>query len=359
MELTVPTCFDERFAVALHGLPVRFVYGSMPDDPSARPGRWLPQVDLDQARAHIELLRSDGVGFVYALNAACSANAEFTGEGQRWLAERLGWLADAGAAGVVTPNPYVIDMVKRRFPDLRVHVSSLATVDTADKALFFQDLGADAIYLPEHVNRDFKLLRALRRKLDLDVVVMVNLACLLHCPIRLYHANCVSHASEALARGCYLDYSLATCTRTKALRPVEVLRAPWIRPEDLSHYEEVGVHQFKIAGREQGMGWILRAATAYAERRYAGPLNDLIAGLDTVEPFGRFPVTVDNTRLDGFVEFFKHKDCRRGCEACTHCDDWTRTAATVDGDNVQYARRIEKLLTRVATGAFRPSITAG
>lgn len=357
MELIVPTTFEAGLASALVGSPARYLYGSLPDGASARPGRWLPPTDPEGAARHIALARSVGIGFLYTFNAACGGNAEFTGEGQRWLAERLGWLVEAGAEGIVTANPYLMALVKRRFPELRVHVSSLAGADTPDKALFYERLGASAIYLPEYVNRDLRLLRALRRQVDVDLVIMVNLGCLLHCPIRHYHANYVSHAAEGLARGCYLDYSLATCVAVKTARPAELLKAPWVRPEDLGRYEEIGVGRFKIAGREQGAAWILRAVAAYTRRTYPGDLNDLIPGLDGVEPFGPFPVRIHNGRLDGFLDSFAKKDCRLGCEGCAHCDEWAGKAVSVARDREEYVGKIERLLGRFTSGAFRASPT--
>jgi len=251
----------------------------------------------------------------------------------------------------------VIELVKRRFPELRVHVSTLADVDTVDKALFFKRLGAEALYLPEYINRDFKLLKAIRRHVEGELVLTVNLGCLLHCPIRDYHANYVSHAAESLGRGCYVDYSLARCTQMKAANPVEMVKAPWIRPEDLGRYEELGITRFKIAGREQEATWILRAVAAYASRRYEGDLNDLVTGLDVLDPFGQIPVRISNSRLDGFLDFFAKKDCRLGCAGCTHCEEWARKVISLEGDVERYATGVERFLRRFTSGAFRAPLT--
>ncbi len=302
---------------------------------------------------HIAQCRSRDIGFVYTMNAACSGGYEFTAEGQKWLAERLGWLVEAGAEGIVTTNPYIVEMVKRRFPELRVMISSLVHLDSVDQALFYEDLGVDAIYLPEYINRNFRLLRALRRRVSCELVVILNLACLIHCPLRDYHANFISHASESLDRGCYLDYSLAKCTQMKSSSPVEVIKAPWIRPEDLYRYEKIGFTHFKLAGREKGREWILRAVAAYSARQYSGSLNDLVIGLDGVDPFGQFPVYLDNTRLNGFLDFFTKKDCRLGCDGCTHCQEWLERAGTIEHNSRQYEAGIERVVRRFTSGSIR------
>jgi collagenase-like PrtC family protease len=353
VKLVVPTTFELEFLESLTDYPVYSVYGSLSGEPGARAKRWLPSAGEREVAEHVAQCRSRGIGFVYTMNAACSGGYEFTAEGQKWLAERLGWLVDVGAEGVVTANPYVIEMIKRRHPELRVIVSSLVHLDSVDQALFYENLGVDAIYLPEYVNRNFRLLRALRKRAKCELVLLLNLACLIHCPLRDYHANFISHASEGLDRGCYLDYSLAKCTQMKSSSPVEVIKAPWIRPEDIYRYEKMGFTHFKLGGRENGREWVLRAVAAYSERNYSGNLNDLVIGLDGVDPFGRLPVSLDNTRLDGFMDFFSKKDCRLGCEGCNYCQDWLERASTIQSNNQDYGAGIERFVRRFTSGSFR------
>lgn len=357
MKLVVPTTFEPEFLEALADCPVGWVYGSLPEEPGARAKKWLPTVTEEQLEEHIAQCRSKGIGFLYTMNGSCGRNREFTAEGQRWLAERLGWLADVGAEGIVATNPYLIEMVKRRYPQLRVSLSSLVRIDSVDQARFYESLGVDSIYLPEYINRNFKLLKALKKKLSCELVVILNLGCLVHCPLRDYHANFISHASESLQRGCYLDYSLAKCTQMKAVSPVEVMKIPWIRPEDVGKYEEIGFTLFKLGGREKSAAWTLRAVTAYSSRQYSGNLNDLIIGLDGLDPFGQFPVYLDNARLDGFIDFFKRKDCRLGCDGCAHCQEWLERAASSNDSLKRYSEGIERLLRRFTSGSFKAPLS--
>lgn len=353
MRLIVPTTFEKDFLDTFSDRTVGWVYGSLPDEPGARAKRWLPAVEETELEDHIAQCRTKGIGFLYVMNGSCGGNREFTAQGQRWLAERLGWLADVGAEGVVVTNPYVIEMVKRRYPELRVSLSSIVNLDSLDRALFYERLGVDTIYLPEYLNRNFSLLRAFRKKLRCDLVPIVNLGCLVHCPLRDYHANFISHSSESLDRGCYLDYSLAKCTQIKSASPVELIKAPWIRPEDLARYEEMGFAHFKLAGREKGREWVLRAAAAYAARKYDGKLNDLVIGFDGIEPFGEFPIYLDNLRLDGFIDSFPKRDCRLGCDGCSYCEDWLALASSVGKHVEGYGGGIDRILKRFTSGSFK------
>ncbi|HZD39588.1 MAG TPA: peptidase U32 family protein, partial [Terriglobales bacterium] len=360
MRLIVPTTFEPEFLQRIAAFPVRSLYGSLAEEPGGRAKKWLPAADKEEIEQSIQQARARGIDFYYTMNGSCGGNREFTAEGQKWLAERLGWLVEAGAAGVVVTNPYVIEMVRRRYPELRVALSSIVNVNSVDKVLFYQDLGVDMIYLPEYLGRDFRLLRALRKKTRCELVLILNLGCLVHCPLRDYHANFVSHASDCLDRGCYVDYSFAKCTQIKSTKPVELMKAPWIRPEDVGLYEELGFTEFKLAGREKGGEWILRALAAYTNRKYDGPLNDFVIGFDGIEPFGEFPILLDNRRLDGFIEFFRKKDCRQGCDRCSHCADWLARAVSIDGQPHRYGQNIERLLRRFTTGSFKaPSVRPG
>lgn len=353
MQLIVPTPFSTEFLERIKTYPVRYIYGSLPQDPSLRSRDWLPAIDEKTLEHHVQEAWEQHIGFLYALNAACWHSREFTAQGQRDLVNRLGWIEAIGVEGVIVANPYVIEFIKRRFPSLKVYVSSISNVDNVDKARFYQDLGCEGLHLPEYVNRDFRLLRTLARELHENLALTANLCCLLNCPIRDYHANFVSHAGESLDRGCYVDYSLMKCTHMKLRSPVELLKATWIRPEDLATYEAVGINTFKISGRTEEMPWLLRVIEAYSTRSYNGALNDLLSGLEDIEPFGTFPFKIDNTCLNGFLQFFTQKDCVSGCGDCGWCGEWVERSIMPEGNYQEYQKKLERLLSTVVSGSFR------
>lgn len=359
MRLLVPTHFQSDFLETLGAYPVAHLYGSLPGELGERARTWGPPEEAEQVAEHIARAHSMGIGFVYALNGACTGNMEFTGEGQRWLVETLGWLVEVGADGVMVANPYIVEMTRKRYPELPVRIAPVANVDSVDKVRFYRELGVTAIHLPEYVNRDFRLLKGLARQAGCELAVTVNLACLLRCPLRDYHANFLSHASGGSGKVCHLDYSLAKCTQMKAASPVELIRAPWIRPEDLGRYEELGIQHFQIAGLEQDGEWVLRAVAAYAGRSYAGNLNDLLTVLDTPASFGQPPVHLDNTALDGFLDYFYTSDCRLGCAGCDHCEEWADRAVSREGGEPwqRYLGGTERQLRRFTSGSFRAPLT--
>jgi collagenase-like PrtC family protease len=354
MKLVVPAVFEEGFLDAMAPLPIAHLYGAMGGDVGLRANQWLEQPKFEDLAGYVAAAKARRIEFFYCLNVACLGNREFTAEGQRWLVERLGALEDLGADGIVLSNPYLLAFAHKRFPNLKIAVSTASAIDSVDKALFFEDHGASVLYLPEFINRDFPLLAQIRRRTRAELVLLANVGCLLQCPIRQYHINLVSHSNESAELGTYVDYPLMWCTHEKAADAGQMLKSPWIRPEDIAMYEEIGIDQFKLGGREMDRGWIERAAGAYAARRYDGDLNDLILGFDHLEPYGRIPVRIPNRALDGFAEFFKKKhDCRIGCRDCRYCDDYANDHAQVEPGRDRFAARVERAIAKFEGGAFR------
>jgi collagenase-like PrtC family protease len=67
-----------------------------------------------------------------------------------------------GVRRVTVSTPFLLELVKRRFPEFKVRVGIYAQVDTPRRARFWEDLGADAIVLESFsINRNFS--RATRR----------------------------------------------------------------------------------------------------------------------------------------------------------------------------------------------------
>src|SRR6266851_8307161 len=165
MKLVVPALMNKEFLAKMSAMPISHLYGAVAGDVGLRANRWLPQPAAEHLSEFVAQGREAGVGFFYCLNVACLGNREFTAEGQRWLVERLGWLEDLGVEGVVLSNPYLIAFAHKRFPRLRIAVSTAAAIDSVDKALFFERQGAQVLYLPEYINRDFPLLSALSKRI--------------------------------------------------------------------------------------------------------------------------------------------------------------------------------------------------
>jgi collagenase-like PrtC family protease len=383
MKIRLGSNWDFSSLDALKGTSVDALFGKLPFDVvgGARPGFVLPQVDRNYVERYIKACHERGLEFSYLLNAPCLGNLQYSKKGYGQLIELLEWIDQSGADAVTIGLPYLIDLVRKRFPRLKVKVSTTARVNTVRKALQYEDMGVEEIIIDEHINREFKTLEAIRKAVKCNLELIVNNICLWQCPYNYEHVNHDGHASREGEEEdyCYLQYPGYLCLYRKLTDPVELLKSPWIRPEDIPHYEGIGYEHFKITERFKKTSLLLEHVKAYENRRYDGNLLDLftlprkgaftpvhleyfikpehvnimkISELEKVFDLEvRELIQMDNRKLDGFIEFFKKNDCNQTtCSACRYCETVFERVAVVNEEGVKKASRSvrdfsDKLLT--------------
>ncbi len=364
MKLMLPTNWDPELIARIAPFKPDYIYGSLPSEATLRSSLVLSQASEDDVALHVRQAAELGIRLVYVMNATCLGNKEYSEEGRGHLLQRLQWLFDIGAAAVVTANPFVMELVRENFPDLELHISVLASVNDARKAKFFEDLGAAVIHLDPQINRDFRRLETIRKAVKCDISLVVNEGCLLSCPIRQYHSNMISHSGESIAGRYYVDYCYYRCSLLKVGDAAEYLRSPWVRPEDLAIYEDLGIDLCKVAGREKmeegpssHTDWIAMVADAYR----SGHCDDVARLLVGVEPpyslFGEAPeslrVRIESAQLNGFLRFFQDDHCSLDCNQCEHCGNWARRAVHVSGTPKPCAESLESDLKTIRVGSYR------
>ena len=367
MKFSIPTTWDDRMADLVRTRPVYTVYGALDRDPvgGGNPVTRLPRASRERLAGHVATVRAAGVPFSYLLNGPCFGNREYTRDGIRAIVEFLGLLTDIGVECVTVSVPQVMQLVRQHAPSLRVRVSAIAFVDSVHKARFYDELGVSEITLDFNINREFDRLRAIRRAVRCDLALIVNDFCLLRCPWAYYHYNTLGHAPHSDGRGLPLDTCSLSCKLRLLERPVEMLRVPFIRPEDLERYESLGIHHFKIAGRGKETVFVERVLDAYTGRCHDGNLLDLFEGVkqttndELVDAFGALTlamegVWIDNRTLDGFLDRFEEIPCL-DCDECKYCDAWAKKVVRTEPDRTaRAAAAVEKVLDRWKRGSQRP-----
>ncbi|MBN2153215.1 MAG: U32 family peptidase [Candidatus Lokiarchaeota archaeon] len=317
-----------------------------------RPSSILPETTEKIMKQHIKKMHDAGIEFMYASNAPCMGGQEFVRETHEKMLKEFEWIQGIGVDGVILAIPYLMELVKEQFPKLKIRVSTVAKVNTVNKAKYFEALGATSITPDVMINRNFKVLEKMAKGTSCDLDLVVTDGCLYECPFRLYHYSLTGHASQTYSnRDAYIDYPILRCNIEKFTHPAEAMKCRWIRPEDLKHYEAIGIHNFKIGGRRLTADIILRSVKAYTEQKYDGNLTDIIEGFsfeyggvkeDPNKKMGMANATekkanmvIDNTKLDGFIDFFKKQDCAANCADCNYCDEWAKKAITIDQEGVE------------------------
>jgi len=338
MQLLIPTNWDWNLIAPLSEIRADIeIYGVLPTSilGSGGAGPDIPQVTAEQAEEYIKLAHSAGLTFNYLLNAPSMGNMEWEEDTHDELIKHLEWLSNAGVDHVTVAIPYLTELIKSQFPHLKVEVSTIAHVNSVARAKLFESLGADSIILHSNVNRDFRLLQAIRNAVKCELGVLTNSLCLYQCPYEYYHNNTLGHASQKhnSLNGFYMDYCVAHCTLERFRDTSQFIKSRWIRPEDIPIYEEIGIDFFKIAGRALPSEWIINATLAYSSGQYQGNLCDILyvpnpkidyadpvlASTQTARIASPPKVYIDNQALEGFVDFFKKQDCLSGCDYCNYC----------------------------------------
>jgi len=329
LQYSIATCWSDALLSELVALNradshMRFseIYGAHRTNITGhgRPAYRLPQVDPDIFERHVRCTRQLGLRFNYVMNAPSLGGREQNPVWLREVSNFLAYLAVCGVSGLTIAHPCLLEFVKREFPDFRLNVSLIAGVDTVAAARKFEDLGVDVINLnPFTINRDFDSLHAIRRAVGCELELYANIPCLDHCPRRVAHYEYSGRASQETGNPeVSQDPFLMHCSFTFLSEPVEFLRSPFIRPEDVSAYREAGMDIIKLSDRTESTEFLLQTARAYAGEKYDGNLFDLIfrsgrkirAGLGLVSPglaVREIPVVIKNRVLDelGFIDQIK------------------------------------------------------
>ena len=384
MRLSVATNFDPELIPALKPYPVVELFGKLREDVvgGGRASLQLGKVSRTALAEHVRQANEAGIAFNYLLNASCLGNIEITRKGQKKINRLLAWIDEIGVASVTVATPFMLKLVKTRYPHLKVRISVFGGIDRVRKAQMWEELGADCIVLDSIlVNREFKTLKQIRKSVSCDLELMANNNCLSGCALSPMHMNALAHAGQSghQNKGFFVDWCFLKCTEMKLKDPVNYIRSEWIRPDDIPVYEAMGYDLYKIAERDLPTEVMVARVKAYSERHFEGNLLDLvqpygfqgIKGGDRyynkglgwmlrfiIRPFmanplrmlplkrlaelrgmikpieGQPPVYIDNRALDGFINRFFDNGCLDAdCEDCRWCHDFAAKAVRIDEQN--------------------------
>lgn len=363
--MMVPTNWDPALLDKLAPYQPAYMYGSLPSEATLRNSANLPSVSEDVVEDQVAQANAMGIGFLYVMNATTGPNAELSEEGRYAVMQRCEWLRAIGARGVILANPFLIEFVRHWYPDLEVHVSVLAEVNSVNLAVHYDRLGVTLIHLAPDVNRMIPTLRDIRKAVKCKLSVLVNEGCVFECPLRRYHAGVMSNSKASIEGGYHTDFCYYNCSQWKGARNEEYLRTPWIRPQDVDSYLDMGLDIVKIAGREKmGDGpsshtdWIVSVVDSYF-RRDCDDLADMLVAmeppnmLDGTPVPGGYSVKIRARELDGFLKYFLDGHCTRKCNTCKYCSIWADKTTEVRGDRAAYVEKLDDIKERLMIGDFR------
>ncbi len=391
IQFSVAANYDLDLVPELGKFPVHEVYGKLPHDVvgGGRPSYMGTPLDTKKLKAYVLALRKHGIEFNYLLNSSCLGNREWGRRWQQQFMTLMNKLQEMEINRVTVSLPYLMEIIKHRFPKFHVRVGIFAQVDTPSRAQFWEELGADAITLESYsINRDFQRLCAIRKSVSCKLQLIANHVCLPNCAMQPYHQVGFAHSSDG-SRGLFIDTCILHCAQKRLSTPAMFLKSNWIRPEDLGIYEKMGFHSFKLLERGIPSSELLKRVKSYSIGRCDGNLAELLLsyGFSKAPDKERFwgirhffhptqaspkalspilslakqqgmmfasdsnPITIDNQKIP--ADFLEHVSAcggtTNGCGNCHYCDDLADEVIKIDpeflSESLSHFEEVRKILT--------------
>jgi collagenase-like PrtC family protease len=300
------------------------IYGNITIGNSFGSGRshsQLPKIDFKTLREFVKYSRSRHINFNYTLNTSHMMNREFTEEGIREIKQFLNQLYETGIRHLTLTLPSLFELVISTGLDFKIKASAICSIDNVNIALAFKKKGASKIVIKEMINRDFFILKKIRKAFGDQIELIINSPCHIDCSYRMSHYNQQSGDSIKGTNVTSFNYYEHKCMLRRYSELGNWLKIIWIRPEDLKYYTRIGIQYFKLQGRQSIIhgGDLVKVTECYFKEDYDGDLIDLI---NAFAPLNHFKVHVQNKKLEGFIKPFFEKEhfCIRDCTECDYCD---------------------------------------
>ena len=298
---------------------VEETYGSLNPSPllSGRSYNVIPKVDMDKLEKYIRLSKEVNIGFNYLINLSCTANLELYRKERKQNEKIILDLFNIGVTRFTIASKKYIKIFES-FKGIDLTISTISQLYEPCGIKYIKKFSnVRRICLPEKFNRNLSVLKStIEHAYPLEVSVIVNNMCLLDCPFRNQHYNYYSHLHPDGP-----DPNIVACSLARLEDPIQLIKSPWIRPEDLNTYVENGVKIFKIAGRGLRKANFIKMLEAYSERYYTGDLVQLFRAFSPNKYWDIFQISSEAVRNELHRIISKKNGCNElECEKCRICD---------------------------------------
>lgn len=317
---------DAFSELALSYEEVREVYFPWVGEPSGRPVLGYGEGDDDQTirevlQEELQALRLGGRKLDLLLNANCYGEIAMSHELEMKIDSIIRELDSWGCKPdiVTAASPFVAHCLKKRFPEIEVRASVNMRLTTI-QAMSYLSPWFDSYYIGRDVQRNLDTVRQFSDWAHANgkkIGILANSGCLRNCPWQTYHDNLLSHSTLAMnhIRAEAFNPHLCWTLYRKPENFPELLKATWIRPEDIDRYAPF-VDFVKLATRQHSLPRLV--VNAYCSRSFRGNLPDLFEPGFT-PAFAKAGVMLDSSRFpDDWAEVTGR--CKRECTECGYCE---------------------------------------
>jgi len=267
----------------------------------------IPKLSLVETEKQFKRLKTT-MDVNYLLNSSFCPDLGDS-ENLRKLDEYISWVVSQKPSIVTVANINILKFLRDKYPNLPVNVSIVFGLKTIKQvnALREKFPNIKRITLHQTVNRDRALLlqhikNAKKKKKGMapvEIELLANELCLYNCPKMKKHYFYNSKMSFENVKDHKNSFE-AYCIEKRPTDTIYFLNSCFIRPEDVSVYEKLGVDIIKLSGRDASSNYLKRISKAYLSRHYSGNVMDLF---DPVWWPEKKPPFIDNRDLDGFLKY--------------------------------------------------------
>lgn len=360
MYLSIPTNWDNDIVEKVSEInnspeyqyKVGSVYGAFLTEIGS--GRFeTPNITMEDAKEHIRKLKEIGIKFNFVANSPSLGGKEHDITYREKLLDEIKGIVDLGVDIITISIPFLGELINHYFPHIEVKMSTMVDVRDIQHIHLVEKMGpkVSCITLSRFINRNFKLLKNMVKESPFDLELLANSLCLHNCPYQMYHSDLVCWQARK-NRGWeepFPDYRAVACDKIRFTDKSQVIKSPWIRPEDLKKYEQIGISSIKIAGRTFPTQWIINIVEAYARGSYSGNMWDLILPFQSIY--------VDNRKLNDFLQYFidNSPNCDINCGQCKYCEKIAEDVVSYGEDAEEFLIDLEKRLNaRINTVELKP-----
>lgn len=289
----------------------------------------IPSRTMEFLASFIQQAHHMGLTINWTVNAPCLGRIDYYFG--RKPSEFFGVLKEMGVDIITAAHPLIMNDAQKA--GLAIEVSTVMNIRKLGSLVYLKEQFPKIAKFcsPIYKNRDFDWLKAMSkvcRNLGIAMEPIVNEFCMVG--IRacegIYRESCYCHSAHERRVTNEENYPMALCTAARKKDPRGWLLAPFILPQWLHLYEELGIDHFKVTGRTHPSQFIERVASLYLNREVAGNLLGLWAHLETItgtdekweelqsKAVGGVYIDIEGLVRTGFIDAFFMRGAGRDCD---------------------------------------------
>jgi collagenase-like PrtC family protease len=325
------------------------------------------KISWDTVVKAIPLIKSLNASFEYIINQPFIPGIETDIGIRKKCVEQLKRIESAGATSIKISSPFIASLAFEH-TSLHVAISKFARIRSVQQAIHWERLGASSICLEPSLNREIRMIQSIRDAIRCKIEILGNDSCLTGCPFALAHADYSSRFSNGDTEDIYNHYYSLRCLQQFISHPVNLIKASFIRPEDVETYQRIGIDYIKFTDRTKDTPWIENVLQNYKKGFFHGniadffplfsawnnhrivdetEINEMAEGLKGGAPFkiNQFcnllpcilKITIDNDKLSSLSTVIASHQCDgASCgTVCRLCNDIASKVISFDTNNLK------------------------